>query len=336
MLHVHCGSASADSLRRSGVPGEVIEWADLLYVGPLPVGVTAERWRVVRADALVKASRGQLGLEQCMRRLEHQDQVLAAYGEHDEVVLWFDACLYDQLILIRHLDFFAQRDMGCTALSLVCVSGFPHVGRFRGLGQLRPEQLAQLFPTRFEVSEKEKRLGALAWAAVRSPDPAAIERLLAYGTEPPPYLADALVRFLQQYPSTANGLTRLENTVLAAIAAGHSSLRAIVGAVNEREERPFRGDTAIWMTVADLAECEPPLVRVDGCGDLPLWNVPDELNSWKAGVTELGYTVLAGQCDTVDVHGIDRWIGGVHLHGPDAQWRWDEHSGSLRATQSDS
>jgi hypothetical protein len=25
----------------------------------------------------------------------------------------------------------------------------------------------------------------------------------------------------------------------------------------------------------------------------------------------------------VRIHGIDRWLGGVHLHGHDAQWRWD-------------
>jgi hypothetical protein len=34
--------------------------------------------------------------------------------------------------------------------------------------------------------------------------------------------------------------------------------------------------------------------------------------------------VLAGEADFVTVHGIDRWIGGVHLHGRDVPWRWDE------------
>jgi hypothetical protein len=25
----------------------------------------------------------------------------------------------------------------------------------------------------------------------------------------------------------------------------------------------------------------------------------------------------------VRLNGVDRWIGGVHLHGQDVSWRWD-------------
>ena len=32
----------------------------------------------------------------------------------------------------------------------------------------------------------------------------------------------------------------------------------------------------------------------------------------------------AGQLDHVELNGIDRWIGGVHLDGKQARWRWDE------------
>jgi hypothetical protein len=32
--------------------------------------------------------------------------------------------------------------------------------------------------------------------------------------------------------------------------------------------------------------------------------------------------VLAGQADRAR-GGIDRWLGGVHLRGDDAEWRWD-------------
>jgi len=34
--------------------------------------------------------------------------------------------------------------------------------------------------------------------------------------------------------------------------------------------------------------------------------------------------VLAGEADHVALNGVDRWIGGVHLAGPDSPWRWDE------------
>jgi hypothetical protein len=31
----------------------------------------------------------------------------------------------------------------------------------------------------------------------------------------------------------------------------------------------------------------------------------------------------------VALNGIDRWIGGVHLHGEVARWRWDEGTESI-------
>jgi hypothetical protein len=34
----------------------------------------------------------------------------------------------------------------------------------------------------------------------------------------------------------------------------------------------------------------------------------------------------------VALNAIDRWIGGVHLRGEDARWRWDEGTESIALT----
>jgi hypothetical protein len=31
----------------------------------------------------------------------------------------------------------------------------------------------------------------------------------------------------------------------------------------------------------------------------------------------------------VALNGIDRWVGGVHLRGPEVPWRWDEGTESI-------
>ena len=38
------------------------------------------------------------------------------------------------------------------------------------------------------------------------------------------------------------------------------------------------------------------------------------------------------EADHVALNGIDRWVGGVHLHGKAARWRWDEGTESVAAT----
>jgi hypothetical protein len=45
--------------------------------------------------------------------------------------------------------------------------------------------------------------------------------------------------------------------------------------------------------------------------------------------TAAGRRVLGGDADHVAHSGIDRWIGGVHLAGPDSPWRWDEGTESI-------
>ena len=75
-----------------------------------------------------------------MRRLE-------AFADYDEVVLWFEHDLFDQLLLIRHLDWFSRRDLGRTKLSLICIGEFPGFEPFHGLGQLDADQLTSLLGT---------------------------------------------------------------------------------------------------------------------------------------------------------------------------------------------
>jgi hypothetical protein len=46
--------------------------------------------------------------------------------------------------------------------------------------------------------------------------------------------------------------------------------------------------------------------------------------STRLRLTAAGRHVLDGLEDQVALNGVDRWIGGVHLSGGTAHWRWDE------------
>jgi len=67
--------------------------------------------------------------------------------------------------------------------------------------------------------------------------------------------------------------------------------------------------------VDGLCTCRSPLIREEG-GEY-----------W---ITDTGREVLAGRADQVRLNGINRWLGGVHLVGNEALWRWDERAGGLR------
>lgn len=322
MLHIHCGDSSAGTLRQSGMPGEVTVWCDPVVQGPTPAGLSGEAWHRLRAGYLaITAAR--LTAADVARRLQAEDDALARAPEHDEVVLWFDACLFDQSILICLLDRLSRLPLDKTRLSLICIGDFPGFARFRGLGELHPEQLASLFPTRQPVTPEQIALARRAWEAWTAPEPTALAALARAETAPLPYLGEALARRLEQFPSTTNGLDRLEQEALEAIAEGHDRPFSLFRAVDEREARPFIGDTMLWGLLEELASAETPLVTFDGPGPLPRFDdPPTSLEQWRLSLTPAGRAVLAGREDRIRLNGIDRWVGGVHLSGRGPAWRW--------------
>src|SRR5687767_580992 len=110
VLHVLNGDCAADQLRESSVAGEVTLSADVLHEGPAPAGLLPERWRKVRARYLAECGYGDY--DRCLANLTEWDRKLEAFRSYEEVVLWFEADLFDQLQLLRLLDWFGARDLG--------------------------------------------------------------------------------------------------------------------------------------------------------------------------------------------------------------------------------
>jgi hypothetical protein len=324
-LHIHPGDCSADALRAAGIGGEVLVWCDVLTAGPLRLepGDAARR---ERAEALSKGTGGAMSVDQCERRLRRQDEALLAYRDFPETVLWFDACLYDQTIMVHLLDWFAKQDLTGRQLSLICIGEYPGFKKFCGLGELTPEQLADLVPQRIPVTPAMLDLAERAWRALCADTPQAVQQLANANTSDFPYLGEALIRFLEQFPSTGNGLSRLQRECLEALVSGPTNPVEVFKAASAAEPHPFFGDTMLWGCLNGLAGGNEPLITVTGPEPrLPQWD-PKGINRWELALTPVGEQVLAGEVDAIEVNGLDRWHGGTHLT-PDSLWRWD------RATQ---
>ena len=314
LLHVTNGDSAAGTIRLSGVSGEVSVTADLLHEGPAPGSLPPERWRKVRARYLAES--GYDDYESALAALTRWDRALEAAHSYDEVVLWFEHDLFDQLLLIRALDLLAGLDLGGTVLSLIQADDY--------LGHLSPARMAALLPERQPVGEDQKRLAREAWRAFGSPDPRGIEAVLAGDTSPLPYLEGALLRHLEEFPAVADGLSRSERQILRALDRGAVSFEEVFRATQGMEERIYRGDASFHRLLRELAAHPRPLIRTE-----PSVNGP--LRALRISLTPTGREVLAGQDDWVRIRGIDRWLGGVHLQGPEAAWRWDAAAGRLAA-----
>jgi hypothetical protein len=337
MLHITNGDAAGGEIERAGLPGTVLPWRDVLPEGPVPTGLDAADLRVARARYL--ASMGWAEYDATLADFAARDAALAGAATQDEVVLWFEHDLYDQLQLIQIFDALADPAARPPLLTAIVIGAHPEVTPFHGLGQLTAAQLAALFPGRAPVTADEIALARTAWAAFRAPDPTAITTLLAGDTTPLPFLRGALIRHLDDFPAVGDGLARTERQILEAVAAGTSRPADLFRACITHEERPFMGDASFFARVGDLAaEPEPLLVTASGApfGVPADWSDPDQRADFHAqtlAITSLGAEVLASRADWVHLHPADRWHGGVHLTGPDPAWRWDAATQRLVRTR---
>ncbi|HYM57955.1 MAG TPA: hypothetical protein VES79_08325 [Solirubrobacteraceae bacterium] len=237
-----------------------------------------------------------------MADLRGRDERLDAALGREPVILWFEHDLYDQFQLLQVLDRLPSGVVGQVELI--------QAGTF--LGTLAAEELAELWPRQRPVSAEQVASARAAWAAFQGDDPRELARLASRGGEGLPYLRAALWRLLEELPGLHDCLARSERHLLEAIAGGAGTPVDAFMASHAREDAAFLGDALAFARLDDLAGGPRPLIEPEG---------------ESLALTEAGAAVLAGTADRVALTGLDRRMGGVHLHSGAALWRWDPEQG---------
>ena len=227
MLQVTNGDCAVAVLSQA-VPGSFLPWRDPLHEGPVRAGLSLEELSRERARFIAAAGWGEAS--EVLRQFEARDAAFRRAGQHDEIVLWFEHDLYDQLQLVQVLDGLAE--LRGPPISIVCEPEY--------LGTMTPERAAELFELRSPVLRKHLQEAQAAWKAFRSPDPRHMETLRPQALT---YLAAALRRHLQEFPWTTDGLSRLERAVVAALQREPLPFAKLFAAV--AEEPAFLGDTVL-------------------------------------------------------------------------------------------
>src|SRR5207302_92319 len=102
------GESVVLGLRDGSIPGGYLSWSDPLHDGPVPRASSLQNLSDARAEAL--SSFGWGAYDDIRSTFAARDGVLADFRSHEEVVLWFEHDLYDQLQLIQLFDWFSGQD----------------------------------------------------------------------------------------------------------------------------------------------------------------------------------------------------------------------------------
>ena len=325
-LHVANGTCTTRLIEAAGIPGRLSIWADPLHEGPVPGKLTDDELLDVRgrylagpADITFKAWTGRDPSLDPINDLREWRRAIAQHASYDELILWYEHDLFDQLNLIQLLAWIRTCLPAAKPVSLVCIGSFPGRPQFKGLGELTPDELAPLLETRQRVGEPQYVLAERAWQAFREPAPEALDEFRLGDTSALPYLAAAVTRFLQEYPWTGDGLSRSERRLLELAAGDGVALSKAFPRMSDGERAYYITDGALADLAEELSATTPPLLTF----------VVTQTTGGKGlrgsvTLTDAGRAVLAGRQDRVALCGVDRWLGGVHLRGNETAWRWDD------------
>ena len=320
ILHVANGHCTTRLIELSGLPGRTTIWADPLNEGPVPANVTDDELLRIRASFLAgtpeQIDEVAADLAQWRAPIDDQDT-------YDELVLWFEHDLFDQLNLLQLLSHLGKRKLSKPA-TLVQINSYPGHPHFKGIGELTPADVETLCVTRRPITPEQLALAASAWAAYRSADPRAIEQLLQGDTSALPFLAAALWRHLEEFPSDVDGLSRSEHRLMELALERPVDIQQAWPRMHEGETAYYITDSSFFDAANALASSSPPLLTI---------NLANPHGSaMPVGTLELtahGRNVLRGGTDRLELCGIDRWLGGVHLEGRGPMWRWSRGAGHL-------
>jgi len=264
MLHITNGESV--SIPQTGLPGQVVCWDDILHDGPVPGGLSLQELSWIRERFLAEFFAVPLSEVSFARR----DEAITRFHDHEEVILWFEHDLYDQLQLIQILDWFLRQDLEGTLISLISVDLY--------LGPMGPEQLLPLFKTPHTVTAAEFEAARAAWDAFCSPKPTELVALLEPGSSGLPFLRRALLRHLQQFPALHNGLSRAERQILELAGSGVHRPSELFRAAQRLGKNIWMGGSTFRQYLQGLAKARQPLLSSEASG---------------FGITPLGQLVLA-------------------------------------------
>jgi hypothetical protein len=313
---LHCGM-----IRESGVPSTDIVWApELFSVGPILPPWEAQHAQV-RREFWKKLYGSLWDTSDMPDAYDSMCQALDKFTRADEIIIWAGPSLDEQLFFVWSVAVLLHLGLDKNKIRYLLVNEDPYSRRSLSRLGLSYQGYAQVLHTGGRILDDDEFLALEeAWQAICSPDPREATRCRR---NTPPKLSlifDRLEHLCRHYPSIKTGLNDFEYRLLQICAkCGPSAIAINVEyVVYDHDEFDQHGSSQVLLpTLLKLAsdELKHPLLKLEGD--------PTEFRSFTVKLTDAGKAVLLGEANYVELNGIDKWIGGVHLKSPGPIWFYD-------------
>ncbi len=312
LLIITNGSSAVDVLEQGNISADFLPWLDVLHEGPVPADLSLSELSKIRANYI--SSQGWASEEEVNADFNERNQKLESYQNYAKVILWFEHDLYDQLQILQILNWFADQATLPTQFSIICTEQY--------VGLIKLGKINSFFQYEQTITQQHLLIAQIAWRAFCSNKPQDWENLLQEDTSILPFLHDAILRQLEEYPAPKTGLSRTQRQALQIIAKNEITAINLFEQYQETEQRRFLGDLSFWSILQQMLDSTPPLIQLtDNVKTLDSSNPKQKLF-----ITPIEPEVLQENSNFLDYHQLNRWLGGVHLNSEN-RWIWSKEAG---------
>jgi hypothetical protein len=301
-MHITNGDSVVYTFRKAGIVGMHVPWRDVLHEGPVPPLSSLEQLSALRGAYL--AARGYGKPIKILHEFQSRDASVLRAAEFEEVTLWFEHDLYDQLQIAQVLVTLDALALEPGRVTMIASDVY--------LGSMTADELVALHPKRRVVTRATFDAARRVWQAFTAGEPDALLALSQGELSGLPHMRAALFRLCQEFPWTVDRLSRSQRHALESVAQGRAQPAELFRRAQAREEASFMGDRPFFGILSDLAAGPQPLIEGDEGALVP---------------TALGRMIVAGDgtWDAVPA----RWIGGVDL--AESPYLWDDAKRTFRS-----
>lgn len=242
-LHILNGDFALPLWKECCFPAESLVWKETYLEGPLPQTENLPVFRSARAGYLSTFEElSDIDSVALYRHLQKMEDTLLALSENDVLMLWFDACIFDQTILMRILYLLNRKQKGSPRIYLYCCQS----------NCLVMEDFRRGNAEKIALDENDLKASAKAWEAFSCGD---AEKMIHLAQQEDlahlPEMRKALLRCADEVPDE-NGLTRTQRQILQIVSKESCSFETVFMRLDAFEEYPFLGDTACQRILKDL------------------------------------------------------------------------------------
>lgn len=339
ILHIVNDNLTAQALIDAEIPGEILPWQDTLYEGPVINFEDINSLAIERAKYF--AARGYGDYKTIENAYLARNEVLKSFSNYSRVILWFDYDLYGQLQLMQLVEWFGRQQTGPLEISSIQLDLVKSKSLSKPrISQMLAMDIQKLFNNCNEVTLQQTNICSKAWKQFTSKTPDGLLSFHPADLSTMPYLRDAIVRLVKEFPAKDTGLSRTEYLIIDAVRSKQTNEEDIFEYVQKKEPIAFMSKTVFLNKINQMIECKYPILKKEPIEQevaLEITEENDQINDstvvheYTIKVTNYTNQVLSKWADWIQLNGINRWVGGVHLSDGN-MWRYDSINRKVKKT----